>query len=265
MIPLSELEREFQAYVFGRENGLPERVRDGAHAGKPVMLGVYRHAYWARLVEVLRNDYDKLRRLVGDAAFDELARAYLARHPSRHFSARWVGDRLAAFLAETDPFRAQPALAAMAAFEWAQASAFDAADEAVVEPADLAAIAPHSWPAVRFRLHGSAQRLALPPAVVEAWERLHRNDPAPAPESLGEPAGWLVWRQGFEVRYRRLPADEAAALDAVAADADFATLCETFAAHVGEERAAFRAAKMVQGWIAGGLLAELLQQPDSSR
>lgn len=264
MNALPELEGEFQAYVLGLENALPKRVREGAHAGKAVMLGVYRHAYWARLVEVLRSDYDKLRQLVGDAAFDELARAYLAQYPSSHFSARWVGDRLTMFLAETDPFRAQPALAAMAAFEWAQATAFDAADDPVVGPADLALIPPHGWPAVRFRLQSSAQRIALPPVVVEAWEQLQRNEPAPAPESPGEPVPWLVWRQGFEVRYRRLPPDEAAALDAVAAAADFATVCEMLAAQVGEERAAFRAAEMVQGWIAGELVAEMLVRPDSS-
>ena len=264
MTALPELEREFQAYIFGCQNALPERVRKGAHAGTPVMLGVYRRAYWARLVEVLRNDYDKLRQLVGDAEFDALARAYLARYPSRHFSARWVGDRLAEFLAETDPFRTQPALAAMARFEWAQAAAFDAADRPVVEAAELATIPPHNWPGVRFRLNSSVQRLALPPAVVEAWAHLQLGEPAPAPELLGEPAPWLVWRQGFDVRYRRLPADEAAALDAVAGNADFATLCERLAAHVGDERAAFRAAEMVQGWIAGGLLGELRHQPDSS-
>lgn len=264
MSALPSLQRRFQDYLFGAENGFPDLVREGAHASKPVMLGVYRHAYLSRLVDLLRHDYPKLNLLVGDDEFDRLARAYIVRHPSRHASARWVGDGLAEFLRFAEPYAGQPALAAMTAFEWAQITAFDAADRPLAEAADLAAVPPHGWPAVRFSLHPSVQRLAIPAAVVEAWERLHRGETAPAPAALGDATPWVVWRQGLEVRYRPLPPDEAEALDRAADGADFAALCDGLAARLGEDRAACRAAEILQGWIGSGMLGELIYTADSS-
>jgi hypothetical protein len=262
---LAELEREFQAYVLGGDSALPEHIRGGAHAAKPVMLGVYRHAYWSRLAEVLQGDFPKLHRLLGDDDFDTMARAYLARHPSPQWSARWVGDRLAEFLADTDPFRAQPALAAMARFEWAQTLAFDAADRPLAGAEDMSAIPPSAWPGMRFRLHASVQRPALPASIVEAWERLERGEAAPPPADLHETGPWIVWRDGFAVRFRRLPEDEAQALELAASDAEFATICELLVGHAGEERAAGRAAEILQGWIGTGVLGELVFEPDSPR
>ncbi|WP_163367521.1 HvfC/BufC N-terminal domain-containing protein, partial [Klebsiella aerogenes] len=62
-------------------------------------LQVYRHAYRARLAEALADNYTVLARALGDEAFDALAQAYLAAHPSRHPSIRWFGAALADFMA----------------------------------------------------------------------------------------------------------------------------------------------------------------------
>ena len=89
-------------------NGLREQqlafaaaVREGAAAhvllkprgnGEPALLGIYQHAYRARLVAALRDNHEVLALALGDDAFDAIAQAYIDAHPSRFASIRWFGD-----------------------------------------------------------------------------------------------------------------------------------------------------------------------------
>ncbi|HSN20698.1 MAG TPA: putative DNA-binding domain-containing protein, partial [Usitatibacter sp.] len=84
--------------------------------------GIYRHAYRARLAGALAANYPALAAALGAAAFRELAERYARMHPSRRYSIRWHGDRLAEAL---DDER----LADLARMEWALGIAFDAPDE----------------------------------------------------------------------------------------------------------------------------------------
>ena len=52
--------------------------------GREPLLCIYQHAYSARLLGALRDNYGVLPRAMGDEAFDALALAYLRAHPSRH-------------------------------------------------------------------------------------------------------------------------------------------------------------------------------------
>ncbi|MFZ5790496.1 MAG: putative DNA-binding domain-containing protein [Pseudomonadota bacterium] len=253
---LVSLQTDFQNYLLGRSGHVAEAIRNGAGASKAAMLGIYRHAYGARLVEVLRNDFPKLHLMLGDEAFGTLARAYLAGHPSTYRSVRWLGSALPDFLTTEPPYRNRPALAQMAAFQWAQTMAFDSADAAPVTANDLARIPAEAWGSLRLRLHPSINRVALSESVVEAWARLARGEAAP-PFILSPPITWLVWRRRFTVHYRALSLEEDAALACAAAGNDFATICAEVALMVGEGRAALRAAELLHGWLATELVSGL--------
>ena len=116
----------------------------------------------------------------------------------------------------------------------------------------VAALPADAWPALRLRLHPCVRLLALEcnaPRVVEAGAA---GLPPPA---LRRRAGshWLLWRGDGDVRWRRLEADEAVALRAIAADEDFARLCERLNDLHGD--GALRAASLLKRWLADGLLA----------
>ena len=81
-----------------------------------VLLGVYRHAYVARLVEVVRAAHPLLAAYMGDDAFEAMARRYVAGHPSRQPNARWFAAHVPDFLGEP-PFDAAPWLGEIALIE----------------------------------------------------------------------------------------------------------------------------------------------------
>jgi hypothetical protein len=103
-------------------------------------LQIYNRMYWYRLIGCFHDDNPGLRAFLGERRFEGLARAYLAKYPSRSFTLRNLCSRLPQFIREeprwTAP-RTAPALA-LARFAWAQTVAFDGEARPVLTPDDIA-------------------------------------------------------------------------------------------------------------------------------
>lgn len=258
MSMLSALQRDFAAYVADGGAAIRERVVDGPRAGRAKMLEVYREGYVLRLAEALGKDYPGVLAMAGGLTFDALSRAYVAAHPSRDPSIRWFGRRLPAFLAATAPWSAHPALAEMAAFEWALGEAFDGPDATPLHAGDLAALAPDQWEGLTLRFVPTARRLALRHAVPQAW--LIRDEAergALVADREATPVDWLIWRPDLETQFRSMEPDEAWAFDAAAGGATSGALCEGLSQFVAEHEAPARAAGLLRAWLDGGVVASV--------
>lgn len=66
-------------------------------------LAVYRHAYLARLLEVLRELFPCTRFAVGDELFDQFAAGYLQSHPPQSYTLARLADKLPEYLDATRP------------------------------------------------------------------------------------------------------------------------------------------------------------------
>ena len=250
MSRLEALQRDFQDDLLGRRDpAFAARLRPTSKADVETLIGVYRDAYMLRLIEALTDDHPALLAQLGETEFAALVRAYAAAHPSRHPSIRWFGAALPAFLRDAAPWSEQPWLAELAAFERALRDAFDAADAAPIGIEAMAAVAPEAWPGLRFRFLPSLRRLDLAWSVAATW-----RDGA-APERLEAPLAWAFWRPELVTEYRSLEPDEAWALDAAAAGAPFAELCEGLLPWRAPEQAPARAAGLLRAWLDQRLLA----------
>lgn len=90
-------------------------------------LEIYNRQYWFRIKDCFYDDYPGLRAILGEARFEKMALAYLAKHPSESFTLRNLGGRLVKFL-EAEPRWIAPTKEAaldMARLEWAHVEAFD--------------------------------------------------------------------------------------------------------------------------------------------
>ncbi len=79
--------------ILTRSNALPALDR----------LAVYGHAYFARLLDCLREEYPVLKHALGDELFDAFASGYLQQFPSRSYTLFDLGTRFPQFLRETRP------------------------------------------------------------------------------------------------------------------------------------------------------------------
>lgn len=226
--------------------------------GRAPRLGVYRHAYRARLAEALRHNHPTLHRALGDEGFDALARAYLAAQPSPHRSIRWFGDGLADFIAaQGAPQAPHPALIDLARMDWALGRAFDAADAPPLDAATLAATPAEAWGALRLQAHPSVQRLALAWGVEPLWRHLQARPDAPAPEPPAQEHALLLWRHGLQTHWRTLAPAEDALLRGLLDGTSLAALCE-LAAAAEPDGAAARVAATLQRWVADGLVCRAM-------
>lgn len=66
-------------------------------------LEVYGNAYFARLIECLREEFPVLRHALGEDAFDTFAVGYLQNYPSRTYTLIQLGSNFPRYLAESTP------------------------------------------------------------------------------------------------------------------------------------------------------------------
>jgi hypothetical protein len=135
---------------------------------------IYNRMYWFRVLDSLAEDFPGLRALLGEKRFWALARRYLTECPSAAPSLRDLGRRLPLYLRRHPELAGPHAAAArdLAAYEWAQITAFDGAALPAVDRTDLAAISPAR---LRVQLQPSLTLLQLDHGVDEFWHAVKRG------------------------------------------------------------------------------------------
>jgi len=252
--------------ITGRRSGdgprlAPALVHGDHRADADTRLGVYQHMYRARMVEAMTSQFPRLANHLGDEAFAGLVLVYVADHPSRDPSLRFIGQRLPDWLERHRP--ARPWLADLARLEWARADVFDVLDETVLGLDDLRGLAAERFGTLPLRLIHARRLIITDYAVAAFWDRLGQDGdaeprvpstvpPADAEDDAGETL--LVWRQGTIVYHRPIGGGELDALEQVASGTTFGALCEGLAGRMSPEAATRMAFAWLSTWVADGLL-----------
>ena len=206
-------------------------------------LEIYNRQYWFRVLGSLAEDFPGLRAVVGGRRFETLSIAYLKEHPSRSFTLRNLGSKLADWLAaHPDLAGRRPRLAVdVARIEWAFVEAFDSAEREPLTLDQIATLDGHSR--LSLQPHLSLMALAYPAddLVLGLHQREKRQTseagvPADGSSSVGSEAGvehdgdekpaklpslrprstWLAaHRVDLSVYYRRLEREEFQMLSAI--------------------------------------------------
>jgi hypothetical protein len=189
-------------------------------------LAIYGNAYYARLLECLREEFPATAHALGEETFDAFAGAYLQRYPSHSYTLCVLGANFPRYLAETRPPREEGEpevswpefLADMAAFEWAFSEVFDGQGvegKEVLDEAKVRAVPPERWLEARLVPVACLRLLAFRFPVQEYYADV-RADKSP---SLPAPAETLVamTRRNFVVHYYALSAPEYRLLSALVA------------------------------------------------
>jgi hypothetical protein len=109
--PLAELQRWFLSKVtepdgvaaVADEQSIRATIFPSRQQTAVQRLAVYRQAYCARLLEVLRELFPCLRFAVGDELFDRFALEYLQAHPPAGYTLHTLADKFADYLQATRP------------------------------------------------------------------------------------------------------------------------------------------------------------------
>jgi hypothetical protein len=278
---LAELQRRMGAIILGplaASDGIAERTRDGrateAEAEEFIKpndrltslerLEIYNRQYWFRVLDSLYDDFPGLYAVLGEDAFDRLSRAYLADCPSRSFTMRNLGSRLAEWLGEHPEYAGRnPRLALdMARLEWAHIEAFDGPERKPVGPEDL--LEPGAGLRLTLQPHMSLLELQYPVDDLRIEVNESAKPHATASNAVGEREKrsatrrflrlkprqiyLAVYRSELSVWYRRLDAGEFRLLKALR---EGKTIGEAVEAAVQDSQLAeHELGKAVEGWFA---------------
>lgn len=141
-----------------------------AALGAPTSEGMraYRANVWGNGAGALAGAYPIVRKIVGEAFFEAMAREYGRAHPSRSGDLNEYGERFAEFLSRFTGTYDLPYLPDVARMEWLAHRAYYAAEPSPFTPKGDAA----SW---RLALTPPCALLASPWPLARIWE-VHQDD-----------------------------------------------------------------------------------------
>lgn len=257
MSDLQTLQRALQTQILCGDGVLSLQQASDVAIGAPRRVQIYASAYRLRLLEALQTDYTALHTALGDDAFQDLALAYIAAHPSHQANLRWFGANLSHFLSHRAPYAAKPVLSELAEFEWTMGLAFDAPDQACLTINDLAAVPAASWAEMRFEISSSAHCLALLSNAASIGKAVSEEQTPPSPVYAETPVTWLIWRKDLSVFFKSMPEDETWALARLREGDSFAQICEGLCVWVDENQAPARAASLLKTWVDNQLIQRM--------
>lgn len=155
-----QAEGDFAAGLLDPAAPVPEAVTGRT----PRRYAVYRNNVTVGLVRALEANFPAVRRLLGEAYFAGLARAFAQAHPPRSPLLFHYGDAFADHLRQQDDLAAFPFLPDVARAEQLWRRAYHAADSAVLAAAELSQ-APDVLMVLRFAPHPAMAVLASSFAV----------------------------------------------------------------------------------------------------
>lgn len=214
-------------------------ARDNDRLSAVEQIEIYREQFVVRHFDSLREDFLSVEHAVGKERFDEICKAYLARHPPASFTLRDLGHSFASFVAG-DPF-----LVDLARVEWAFIEAFDAADAPPLDPASVASATQDQWPGAKLSLHPSVQRLALAYPAHD-YRQAVRNGEHPERPELRD-SFVVVYRAPDALRFVALERDAFCMLEEIAGGRSLADACENGARAASVDLEAFQS--KLAGWF----------------
>ncbi len=255
MSTLAVRQADFMAQVLDDERPLPAGWTPRHAAG----LAIYRNAFRVRLVDALRETYERTARWVGEDAFRAAAAHHVIQTPPNSWTLDHVTEGFVEVLEQL--FAGDPEVAELAWLEWAIHRAFVAADIAPLDAAGFAAASSgfgeEDWAGLRVEFLPSLYLRVLGHDVGALWNALASDDFAVPNYALPVPVPMLVWREDLRPTFMSFDNAEGQALRQMLDGENYGEMVQRLAGQIGEEEAVMQSGAMLGGWLGNGLIAGL--------
>ncbi len=251
-LALNDLQIAFHDHLLDAPSDIAQQVVAGGRISVDHRLNIYHNAYRVRLLENLRDAFEKTWAYLGDDTFEAAALAFIEANPPQHRNLRWHGAAFPEFLAEQ--FAQDLDIAELALIDWQLRQAFDGRNAAPIAPADLAGLAPEAWETLGFEFAPTLFIAPLRYNSVSIWHALDQEATPPVAEALPEPSWILIWRKAWQPHFRTIHAVEHAALSQLQSGASFAAVCAALSEQFSDEEAASVAGERLRTWLLDELI-----------
>lgn len=225
-------------------------------------LSVYAEGYFARILESLESDFERVRLILGEFAFQKLVVDYLKVFPSRTTNIGEIGKYLAEFITDYDELKDIKYLSELAAFEWKMIEVFYSKDSKVFDPAILDKIPENAWETIRINFDSSVVAVDSIWPLDLFWDLqelpVHEFIPLPMPHTF------IFWRKDGVVHFRKSTAVEKLLISKFREQETLLTCLESISNSEAEDSSSEDKAALVMGffssWVSEKMLSELIIQ-----
>ena len=253
---LAERQQEFMAHVLDDDRPLPNGWTDRHAAG----MDIYRNAYRARLVDAVRETYERTSRWVGEDAFRKAAAHHIITSPPNSLTLDDAGRGFPETLAEL--FANDPEVAELGWLEWAMHRAFVAGD---AEPMDAAAFgdaaalfAEEDWANMSLGFTPGLSQKKVSHDIGKLWRSLAEDEAGDRPDGTLDRALYcVVWREGVKPVFMQIEEAEGRALEMMREGGTYGEMCELLIELLGEEQAVAEAGAILGRWLHNGLIISI--------
>jgi uncharacterized membrane protein YphA (DoxX/SURF4 family) len=175
MQQLAERQWEFGLAILNPAQPVPVGLAGPGGQSSLRRFSVYRNNVVVGLIDVLKDAFPAVRRIVGDDFFKCLAHGYIVKEPPRSPILLEYGAGFPAFIAAFEPASPLPYLADVARLERSWTEAYHAPEAAPLDPASLTALAPDDFAGLAFTAHPSLRTVRSQFPALTIW-RMNAGD-----------------------------------------------------------------------------------------
>jgi uncharacterized protein (UPF0276 family) len=259
-VALAQVQQRMHAFILGRpaplDAPMTSLVADAAGVDAAQRLGIYHHAYRARLAEVLADSFAKTVLYMGSSTFEQHARDFAVSHPPMSRSLSRYGADFPAYLAALYP--GNPELSELAQLDWDLRTRFDGPDVPALSAQSAQAATDGQappWLHGRSPLHPSLLLRRITTNVTQIWRAIDADEDVPEVHHHAPAKTLAVWRKALQPNFQTLDGDEAAFMQRLLAGS---SIDEAANALAGTE--ALPDPQRLGGWLHGWLEGAMLRQ-----
>ena len=203
---LNQLQQDFIESSLGHDatTDLNDALKHYSEAERDARLAIYRNNYYASMIDVVKDAFPTIEKLVGEEFFTALAKLYLKGHPPSNASLIHFGDAFAEFLATNEHTADMPYLPDCARLDHLQHASYHAANDAPIAPETFASFTPTDIVEKKIRFVPSLKLLQSPYAIYSIWELNHVEESHSKQVNAHTPESVLVLRHNLTVQIQQI-------------------------------------------------------------
>lgn len=183
-----------------RGSGVDDIVLPSKALNSTQRLSIYADMYFVRLIEIMGEDFPTVRHLLGTDLFSEVAKDYVTRYPSTHYSLAHLGKQFPQFLLEDSelPSNVERGFAvAVATVERNIENVFDEQQDEPLSFEEIQSINADNWDRIRLKPISALRLLRLPYSVNDYISAVRKEHSAVVPSQTD--AFLVVYRRNYRV------------------------------------------------------------------
>ena len=249
---LAEVQRQLAHHMLDRQPDLAlALIKSSPGFDSAQRLGIYHHAYRARLSEVLADTFAKTNLFMGSEVFGEHAAAFAVAHPPLTRSLSRYGAEFPAHLASLYP--GNPELHELAQLDWDLRTCFDGPDVPALDADGAQADPGNTWLLRERPLHPSLRLREATTNVVQLWNAIDADQPVPEAELLEQPCCLMVWRKALQPHFQTLSQGQAQFANHLLLGSSIQQTCDELAGSTALQDPA-QLGVWLRDWLSNGVL-----------